>query len=162
MKEPIIYSGKNDQLPPQIETPLADFPEGWSVPVVALRGDIFEASHTYRLRGQNRYLTLIEAKKGSRRYFKAYLADRLDGAWTPLADSHDKPFASPVNVLQTAAKWTDSFSHGELIRTSYDQSLEVDPGNLRFLYQGVSAREPTDNYGAIPWRLGMLEPAGED
>jgi hypothetical protein len=31
--------------------PLDQFPKGWSDPAVALRGDFFEASHTYRLKG---------------------------------------------------------------------------------------------------------------
>jgi hypothetical protein len=56
-----------------------------------LRDDIFGASHTYRLRGIDRYLTVVEAQAGGRRYYKAYLADRLDGAWTPLAATSDRP-----------------------------------------------------------------------
>ena len=63
------------------ETKLSDFPKGWTQPSVVLRDDIFEASHTYRLRGLNKFLTLIEAQDGDRRYYKAYLADRLDGDW---------------------------------------------------------------------------------
>jgi len=39
------------------ETPLASFPSGWSTPVIALEGDVFEASHTYRLAGLDKYLT---------------------------------------------------------------------------------------------------------
>ena len=45
-------------------------------PQIVLRDDIFEASHTYRLRGLNKYLTVVEAQGGSRRYYKAYLAER--------------------------------------------------------------------------------------
>src|SRR5262249_8119076 len=61
------------------------------------------------------------------------------------------------------AHWTDSFSHGELIRAGHDETLEVDPDNLRFLFQGVSdeAREGK-KYGEIPWRLGILEPVRAD
>ena len=44
-------------------TRIADFPSGFGPPEVALKGDFFEASHTYRLGGeQPRYLTLIEAQ----------------------------------------------------------------------------------------------------
>lgn len=142
------------------ETKLSDFPGGWSDPAVVLRGDVFEASHTYRLRGLNTYLTIIEAEAGPRRYYKAYLADRLDGKWRPLAAGRRKPFASPLNVEQAGERWTDSFSHGELIRHGYDQTLQVDPGCVRLLFQGVSddARGGKP-YGQIPWRLGILEPA---
>src|SRR5262249_58780799 len=46
------------------ETKLEDFPANWSKPEVVLEGDVFEASHTYRLKGTDRYLTLIEALAG--------------------------------------------------------------------------------------------------
>jgi hypothetical protein len=42
--------------------PLAQFPRGFDHCEQALRADIFEASHTYRLLGQNRYLTLLQQK----------------------------------------------------------------------------------------------------
>jgi hypothetical protein len=141
------------------ETPLENFPHGWSQPVVALQADVFEASHTYRLKGQDKYLTVIEAQNGSGwRYYKAYLADRLDSQWIPLAGEKDKSFASMLNVEHPAARWTDVISHGELLRAGYDEKLEVEPGNLRFLFQGVLDKERAGkNYGQIPWRLGILE-----
>ena len=78
------------------ETKLVNFPYGWSQPEVVLRGDIFEASHTYRLKGRNEFLTVIEAMgSGGRRYYKAYLADKLDGDWKPLAATAEQPFANP-------------------------------------------------------------------
>jgi hypothetical protein len=142
------------------ETRLGDFPHGWSEPQVVLRGDIFEASHTYRLKGLDKYLTLVEAQNEGRRYYKAYLADRLDGEWTPLAATQEKPFAGPANTRDASRHWTDSFSHGELLRTGYDERLEVDPANLRFLFQGVGDEQRAGRrYGEIPWRLGILEPA---
>ena len=40
----------------------------------------------------------------------------------------------------------------------YDERLEVDPANVRFLFQGASDPEYRGNpYGKIPWRLGILE-----
>lgn len=143
------------------ETSLDEFPHGWSQPVVALQADVFEASHTYRLKGSNKYLTLIEAQNGHGwRYYKAYLADRLDGKWIPLAGDKDNAFASMKNVEHPAARWTDVVSHGELLRAGYDQNLLIDPANLRFLFQGVTNRNRAGKgYGRIPWRLGILEPA---
>ena len=140
------------------ETPLKDFPHGWGKPQIVLRGDIFEASHTYRLKGIEKYLTLVEAQAGGRRYYKAYLADRLDGEWKPAADTLQKPFAAPGNVRFGGERWTDSFSHGELLRAGHDEKLEVDPARLRFLYQGVSdSAKQGKPYGQIPWQLGLLE-----
>jgi hypothetical protein len=146
------------------DTRLADFPAGWGKPEVVLRGNFFEASHTYRLKGMDKSLTVIEAIDGVRsdadpRYHQAYLADKLDGEWKPLAAGKDQPFAGPANVRFTGEAWADSFSHGEMLRAGYDEQLEVDPANLRFLFQGVSnAARKGKPYGEIPWRLGVLEP----
>ena len=145
------------------ETSLAKFPAGWSTPVLALQGDIFEASHIYRLKGSNKYLNLIEAQNGHGwRYYKAYLADRLDGNWTPLAAEKDKSFASMLNVKHPAERWTDVISHTELLRAGYDEKLLVDPHNIRLLFQGVTETARAGKpYGRIPWRLGILKPAPE-
>ncbi len=143
------------------ETSLQDFPRGWSEPALAIQGDIFEASHTYRLQGLDKYLTVVEAQGGHGwRYFKAYLADRLDGEWTPLAASREQTFASMANATPDGERWTDCISHGELLRTGIDQTLEVDPANLRCLFQGVLDLDRNGKpYGQIPWRLGLLTPA---
>ena len=142
------------------ETRLEDFPAGWSEAKLAIEGDIFEAGHTYCLKGLGKYLTLVKAQGGHGwRYYKAYLADRLDGNWQPIAATKDKCFASMSNVEQPGGRWTDSISHGELLRAGVDQHLEVDPARLRLLFQGVSDADRAGKaYGQIPWRLGILEP----
>ena len=76
----------------RLSTKLEDFPAGFDHLEIALQGPFLEASHTCRLKGTSTYLTIIE--ENGRRYYKAWLADRLDGPWTPLADSAEKPFAS--------------------------------------------------------------------
>lgn len=156
-----LFFTSNDGKMWRSRTPLDQFPKGWSEPVVALQGDVFEASHTYRLKGRERYLTLIEAQNGHGwRYYKAYTADRLDGPWQPLVATRDRAFASLRNMTQPAKRWTDAISHGELIRTGVDERLEVAPAHLRFVFQGVlDAERHGKIYGAIPWRLGILEPA---
>lgn len=140
------------------ETALDDFPHGWSAPSLAIQGDIFEASHTYKLIDKDLYLTIVEAQNGHGwRYYKAYLADTLDGQWRPLAAEKDKAFASMKNTYPDKKRWTDSISHGELIRAGYDQRLEVSTQMMKFLFQGVSdTKRRGKDYGQIPWRLGLL------
>ena len=144
------------------ETNLSEFPRGFGDPQVVLRGDVFEASHTYRLKGVDKYLTLIEAQGRSggrgRRYYKAYIAESLDGQWQELAATADKPFAGSINVRMLDPRWTDSFSHGELLRAGFDERLEVDPTEMRFLFQGITDDQWGKGYGRLGWRLGLLEP----
>jgi endo-1,4-beta-xylanase len=42
-----------------------------------------------------------------------------------------------------------------MIRGGYDQTLTIDPCDLRFLYQGVDPGLSGD-YDSIPWRLGLI------
>jgi len=146
----------------RMTTPIADFPLGLqrATPELALKADVFEAGHTYSLVGRDGYLTVIEAQgPGGRRYYKAYYAERLDGAWQPLADTWDHPFAGETNVRQAEPGWADNISHGELLRAGPDETLPVNPTNLRFLIQGVTQkRKAGKSYGDIPWRLGILTP----
>ena len=142
------------------ETLLDQFPKGWSEPKLAIQDDIFEASHTYKIKGSEKYLTVVEAQGGPAwRYYKAYIADMLDGEWRPLATTHEKNFAGKNNVTFPAGNaWADSISHVELIRSGFDEHLEIDPNNLKLLYQGVLDKDTSGiPYGQIPWRLGLLE-----
>ena len=142
------------------ETTLEQFPKGWSKPKLAIQDDIFEASHTYKIKRNEKYLTVVEAQGGPAwRYYKAYLADTLDGEWRPLATTREKNFAGKNNVtFPTGNAWADSISHVELIRSGFDEHLEIDTNNLKLLYQGVLDSDTSGiPYGQIPWRLGLLE-----
>lgn len=144
----------------RLSTAIEDFPAGFGDWALALDAKIFEASHTYRLKGQDKFLTFIE--EDGRRYFKAYIADRLDGGWKPLADTEERPFAGANNIRPKRGvdPWTDNVSHGELLRDSNDQRLVIDPDNLRLLFQGMLHKDKSGKgYGRYDWRLGLLTPA---
>jgi Glycosyl hydrolase family 62 len=147
------------------QTSLDSFPAGFSEPVLVMRDPdrarLFEAGHIYRLKGTSQYLALIEAMGvDSRRYYRAFVASQLDGGWTPAlnTNSWEWPLAGSSNVSfeGTSAAWTKDISHGELLRDGYDETLTVDPCNLRFLYQGYDPARGTTDYSQLPWRLALL------
>jgi hypothetical protein len=51
---------------------------------------------------------------------------------------------------------TRDFSHGELIRDGYDETLTIDPSNLQILYQGRDP-ESRGQYHPLPYQLGLLK-----
>lgn len=157
----LFYTSLNGKMW-RMQTPVADFPLGFHDCQLALRGPFFEASHTYRIADQDKYLTIIEQK--GRRHFKAYIADQLNGDWTPLAATEEHPFAGFSNVKPAVgvSAWTDNISHGELIRISNDERLLIDGRNLKFVFQGMLQKHKANSgYGQFQWRLGMLTPVGE-
>ena len=136
------------------------FPQGFDDCELALSAKIFEASHTYRLKGFDKYLTIVE--EDGRRFYKAYVASRLDGEWLPLADTSDKPFAGWKNIRpgSNVAPWTDNVSHGELVRAGIDETMTIDPNNWQFVFQGMFDKHKSGKgYGEFQWRIGMLTPA---
>jgi endo-1,4-beta-xylanase len=144
-------------------TSITDFPSGFGTPEVVMEdseaGRLFEASNVYKIGDTGQYLALIEAYDSTsnwRRYFRSFVADSLDGPWTPLADSGTNPFAGPGNVTFTGTPWTTDISHGDVLRSGVDQTQVIDPCGLRFLIQGADPNWSGDDYNAIPWRLGLL------
>jgi hypothetical protein len=127
---------------------------------------LFEGVEVYKIKGQNKYLMIVEAAGDSRgvggaaewgaRFFRAFTADSLGGTWTPMpmASSRATPFAGANNVTFPGGKWTDDISHGDLVREDPSEKKEIDLCNLRMLYQG---RSPTGGeYNALPYRPGLL------
>jgi hypothetical protein len=146
------------------ETTVADFPNGFSEPVIAMQdsnpNNLFEASNIYKVQGTNTYLMLVEAiGSDGRRYFRSWTAPAITGPWTQLAASEANPFARANNVTFTGTAWTNSISHGELVRATNDQTLTISPCGLQLLYQGLDPSAGGD-YNSLPWRLGLLTQTG--
>ena len=145
-------------------TELGNFPKWFDEPVIVLQEkvarELFEGSSTYRIKGTNQYLTLVEAANENwTRYFKAFIADRLDGEWRPLAAEWGNSFADDTRVRSHDGKplWTKGISHGELLREGHDQTKTIDPAKLGLLYQGLRPGwDPKQSYVRLPYQLGLL------
>jgi enterochelin esterase-like enzyme len=156
----LYFTGDNGRVY-RSRTTIEDFPKGMSNPEICIeetRDTVFEASMTYKIKGTTCYLTLVEALSPVR-YYRAWIADSLNGEWKPIpgATTWEQPFAGINNVTfaEGVAPWTRDISHGELIRDGYDETMTIDPSNLKLLYQGRDPESGGD-YSLLPYRLGLL------
>ena len=123
-------------------------------------GRLFEGSNVYKVRGSEQYIALIEAfdqTSENHRYYRSWIADSLDGPWLPWQASGSYPFAGARNVSFDGSPWTSDISHGEMVRSGHDETLEVEPCEMRYVFQGADPTADTGgDYNKIPWRLGLL------
>jgi hypothetical protein len=134
-------------------TSLEEFPGGWSKGKKVF-SDVHEAAHIYKVKGRNEYHMIYELNRRGIRSFQLATAENLTGPWEKVTDSYAT--GEQLRYLGDKEKWTEMVSHGEAIRTGYNQQMEYDPKGCMWLIQGILKTDLQGDYPSLPWKLGII------
>jgi len=166
----------------RFESPIEAFPNGFAnekeETVFTERGEtatgrwrLHEASHIYYVKKEKEYLCLLEAVyphptrknywDSRNRFHFAMVADQLEGPWTRVETDLNEFMGDPANLYHkdgSRSKY-DQVSHPELIRSGYDQKLEIEDYNLQLLFQAFDANGIGSDYdyNELPWELMLMK-----
>lgn len=165
-----------------MKSPISEFPNGFSKPESkiaftqtgtkdALKWKMFEAAHVFYAKKEKKFIALCEGAyqhpvhkhdvDARSRFIFAMVADSIEGAWTRLENDKNTFFANAKDIYnKDGSKSVNSLvSHPELIRSGYNQKLEIESLDVQMLYQSFDATNIPDtyNYNELPWKLSLMK-----
>lgn len=134
-------------------TSLTDFPNGWSKGVKVF-DDVHEAVHIYKVTDRSEFHMIYELNNEGVRSFGLAKANDLEGPWEKISDEYAS--GGQLEFVGDSKKWTEMVSHGEVIRSGFNQNMEYSPEECKWIIQGILKNELTDDYPSLPWKLGII------
>ena len=151
-----------------VRTSIDRFPEEFDYknPIMLIddvRVDFGEAAHIYNALGMNEYHMIYETSdlnNSKIRAYSLYYSNSIAGPWK--IKHQDYASKKLLQIEDASSGWPEEVSHGEMIRTNYNQAMEYNPVHVKFLMQGIVSSERGDKYSSdkywmLPWKLGILE-----
>ncbi len=92
----------------------------------------------------------------------AMVADKLEGPWRRVEESENEFFADAKNLFNEDGSKSNysQVSHPELIRSGYNQKLEIDDlDNIKMLFQSFDSSDTPDtyDYNELPWEMAIMK-----
>jgi len=134
-------------------TSVKNFPHGWG-PAQKVFGGVHEAVHIYKVKDKEEYHLIYEINKNNIRSFGLAKAKKLTGPWERVTDTYAT--GDQLKFVGKKAVWTEMVSHGEALRSGYDEKMEYEPEKSRWLIQGLKKNETNVSYPKLPWKLGVI------
>ena len=166
----------------RFECPIEQFPHGYAdekeKKVMTERGEntkgrwrLHEGSHIYYVKKEKKYLALLEAVyphptrknywDSRSRFMFAMVADKLEGPWRRVEADQNEFAGNPACLVNEDGSRShyDQVSHFELIRSGYDERLEIEDFNLQLLFQAFDADGIGSDfkYDFLPWELAIMK-----
>jgi len=134
-------------------TGLDEFPAGWGRAKTVF-DNVHEAVHIYKATDRNEFHMIYELNKRGIRSFGLATAKHLEGPWKKVTNNYAT--AEQLAPVGSAGTWTEMVSHGEVLRSGYNEQMEYDPKGCRWLIQGLLKKDSNVPYPSLPWKLGVM------
>ncbi len=135
-------------------TDIINFPYKWSSEKKIFEG-VHEAIHVYKVKDKDEFHLIYELNNEGIRSFGMAVAENLDGPWKKETDKY--ACGEQLHFKKNTYQWTEMVSHGEVLRSGYNQFMEYEPDNCSWIIQGIMKQELLSKYEFLPWKLGIIK-----